>query len=99
MGNGAAGGPPVLLVPPMMRADYALPAWASRLGFRLLDPVKALRQQVEFVLALHDREALLPRERQRQFLAAGGWVAWPGPALADLSRSSSRTTGCCRAAS
>jgi len=65
-------------------AGYALPAWASRLGFRLLDPVKTLRQQVEFVLALHDREALLPRERQRQFLAAGGWVAWPGPALADF---------------
>ncbi len=65
-------------------ADFALPAWASRLGFRLLDPVKTLRQQVEFVLALHDREALLPRERQRQFLEAGGWVAWPGPALADF---------------
>lgn len=65
-------------------ADYALPAWVSRLGFRLLDPVKTLRQQVDFVLALHDREALLPRERQRQFLEARGWVAWPGPALADF---------------
>ncbi len=65
-------------------ADYALPAWASRLGFRLLDPVRTLRQQVDFVLALHDREALLPRERQRQFLEAGGWVAWPGPAMADF---------------
>ncbi|MEA2223812.1 MAG: putative long chain acyl-CoA synthase [Solirubrobacteraceae bacterium] len=63
-------------------ADYALPAWASRLGFRLLDPVKTLRQQVDFVLALHDREALLPRERQ--FIEAGGWVAWPGPAMADF---------------
>ncbi len=65
-------------------ARYALPAWASRAGFRLLDPVKSLRQQVDFVLALHDREALLPRERQRQFLEARGWVAWPGPALADF---------------
>ena len=67
-------------------ADYghAVPAWASRLGFRLLDPVKTLRQQLSFVLALHDREALLPRERQRQFLEARGWVAWPGPALADF---------------
>jgi len=65
-------------------ANYALPAWASRLGFRLLDPVKTLRQQLDFVLALHDREALLPRERQRQFLEAGGWVAWPGPAMADF---------------
>lgn len=65
-------------------ARYALPAWASRTGFRLLDPVKSLRQQIEFVLALHDREALLPRERQRQFLEQRGWVAWPGPALADF---------------
>jgi putative long chain acyl-CoA synthase len=64
----------------------ALPAWASRLGFRLMDPVKAARQQMQFVLALHDREALLPRERQRRFLQADGWVAWPGPALADFMR-------------
>ena len=62
----------------------ALPAWASRTGFRLLDPVKTLRQQLDFLMALHDREALLPRERQRQFLEARGWVAWPGPALADF---------------
>ena len=70
-------------------ADYvlarrALPAWASRTGFRLLDPVKSLRQRLDFVMQLHDREALLPRERQRQFLQEGGWVAWPGPALADF---------------
>lgn len=64
----------------------ALPAWMSRLGFRMLDPVKAARQQLEFVMALHDREALLPRERQRRFLQAEGWVAWPGPALADFMR-------------
>ncbi|MEA2218144.1 MAG: putative long chain acyl-CoA synthase [Solirubrobacteraceae bacterium] len=65
-------------------ARYALPAWASRAGFRLLDPVKSLRQQLDFLMALHDRQALLPRERQRQFLEARGWVAWPGPALADF---------------
>ncbi len=65
---------------------HALPAWASRLGFRLMDPVKAARQQMQFVMALHDREALLPRERQRRFLQADGWVAWPGPALADFMR-------------
>ena len=67
-------------------ARNAVPAWMSRLGFRMLDPVKAARQQVDFVRQLHDREALLPRERQRRFLQAEGWVAWPGPALADFMR-------------
>ena len=64
----------------------AVPAWLSRTGFRLLDPVKSLRQQVDFMRRLHDREALLPRERQRRFLMGEGWVAWPGPALADFMR-------------
>src|SRR5206468_2123356 len=35
---------------------WALPAWASRTGFRLLDPVKSARNRLEFLLALHDRE-------------------------------------------
>ena len=56
----------------------------SRTGFRLLDPVKSLRQLVDFVRQLHDREALLPRERQRRFLGGEGFVAWPGPAVADF---------------
>ena len=56
------------------------------MGFRMLDPVKAARQQFDFVRQLHDREALLPRERQRRFLEAEGWVAWPGPALTDFMR-------------
>ena len=64
----------------------ALPAWASRTGFRLLDPVKSVRSRIDFILQLHDREALLPRERQRRFLEADGWVAWPGPAMADFLR-------------
>lgn len=64
----------------------AVPAWMSRTGFRLLDPVKALRQRLDFVRQLHDREALLPRERQRRFLMGEGWVAWPGPAVADFMR-------------
>jgi putative long chain acyl-CoA synthase len=49
-------------------ARRALPAWASSLGFRLLDPGKSLQQRLDFLLALHDREALLPRENQRRFL-------------------------------
>jgi putative long chain acyl-CoA synthase len=72
----------VLAVSPLAR--NAVPAWMSRTGFRMLDPVKAARQQFDFVRQLHDRDALLPRERQRQFLQADGWVAWPGPALADF---------------
>ena len=64
----------------------ALPAWASRTGFKLLDPAKSLRSRIEFILQLHDREALLPREGQRRFLEEEGWVAWPGPALAEFLR-------------
>jgi len=64
----------------------ALPAWASSAGFRLLDPVKSLRARIDFIRQLHDREALLPRERQRRFLGGEGFVAWPGPALADFMR-------------
>ncbi|MGQ0626285.1 MAG: AMP-binding protein [Sporichthyaceae bacterium] len=61
-----------------------LPAWASRFGFRLLDPVKSVRGRVAFLSQLHDREALLPRERQRQFLDNTGYVAYPGPAIAEF---------------
>lgn len=62
----------------------AVSGWMARTGFQLLDPVKTLRSRIEFVLQLHDREALLPREQQRRFLAADGWVGWSGPAVADL---------------
>src|SRR6202044_1933795 len=65
---------------------WALPAWASRTGFRLLDPVKSARNRIEFLMQLHDREALLTREGQRRFLEGDGWVAWPGPAMADFLR-------------
>jgi putative long chain acyl-CoA synthase len=61
-----------------------VPAWVSRTGFRLLDPVKSLRSRIDFIMRLHDREALLPREGQRRFLEGEGWVAWPGPALIDF---------------
>lgn len=75
----------------MFLADHVfegrgLPAWASRTGFRLLDPVKSVRSRIDFLLQLHDREALLPREGQRRFLQGEGWVAWSGPALQELLR-------------
>jgi len=81
-----AGGAASLLADRVFRTHppWALPAWASRPGFRLLDPVKSARSRIEFRMQLHDREALLPRERQRRFLEADGWVAWPGPAMADF---------------
>jgi putative long chain acyl-CoA synthase len=79
LASGIAG----LIVDGVLRGG-ALPAWASRTGFRLLDPVKSARSRLEFILQLHDREALLPREGQRRFLEADGWVAWPGPAMADF---------------
>ena len=60
-------------------AGRAVPAWVTRNAFSLLDPVHVLRQRLDFVRQLHDREALLPREGQRRFLMGQGWVAWPGP--------------------
>jgi putative long chain acyl-CoA synthase len=62
----------------------ALPKWATRVGFMLLSPAKAVQGRVQFLLALHDRDALLPRERQRRFLDSEGWTAYSGPAIAEL---------------
>ncbi|HEX4902286.1 MAG TPA: AMP-binding protein [Acidimicrobiales bacterium] len=62
----------------------SLPGWLTRVGFRLIDPVGVWRNRVQFVMQLHDRDSLLAREGQRRFLMDEGWVAWPGPALAEL---------------
>jgi putative long chain acyl-CoA synthase len=61
-----------------------VPAWLSRIGFRMLSPLKELQQQVEFLVRLYDREAMRRREAQRRFLGSEGWVAFPGPALRDF---------------
>lgn len=63
----------------------AVPGWMTRTGFKLLDPVKTVRSRVDFVRQLHDRESLLEREPQRRFLDGEGFVAWPGPALAEFA--------------
>lgn len=55
-----------------------------RIGFQLLDPVKTAKARIDFLRQLHDREALLPKERQRRFLNNDGWVGYAGPAAADL---------------
>lgn len=61
-----------------------VPGWLARTGFQMLDPVKTAQSRLEFLRQLHDREALLPREQQRRFLASEGWIAWSGPAIAEL---------------
>jgi putative long chain acyl-CoA synthase len=65
-------------------SKVALPGWMVRLGFKMLSPAKSVQGRIQFLLALHDREALLPRERQRRFLDQTGWTAYSGPAIAEL---------------
>lgn len=62
----------------------ALPKWATSLGFKMLSPAKTVQGRVQYLLQLHDRDALLPRERQRRFLDSEGWTAYSGPAIAEL---------------
>ncbi|GLZ05493.1 putative long-chain acyl-CoA synthase [Actinomadura sp. NBRC 104412] len=73
-------------IPDRLLGSFAVPGWVTRTGFQLLSPVKSVRSRVDFILRLHDRERLAPRERQRRFLEREGWVAWPGPALAEFVR-------------
>ncbi|MBX5488293.1 MAG: alpha/beta fold hydrolase [Mycolicibacterium hassiacum] len=61
-----------------------IPGWLARTGFQMLDPIKTAQSRIEFLRQLHDREALLPREQQRRFLASEGWIAWSGPAIQEL---------------
>jgi len=61
-----------------------IPAWVTRIGFQLLDPVKTVRQRIEFASQLYDREALQEREGMRRFLESEGWTAFPGPALKEF---------------
>ncbi|MFM9379393.1 AMP-binding protein [Gordonia sp. VNK21] len=63
-----------------------IPSWLARTGFQMFDPVKTARSRIDFLRKLHDRDALLPREDQRRFLEREGWVAWSGPAIAELLR-------------
>lgn len=63
-----------------------VPGWLARTGFQALDPVKTARSRIDFLRKLHDRDALLTREDQRRFIEADGWVAWSGPAVAELLR-------------
>ncbi|MFG2085370.1 MULTISPECIES: AMP-binding protein [unclassified Spirillospora] len=73
-------------IPDALLGGFAVPGWVTRMGFQVLSPVKSVRSRVDFILQLHDRERLAPRERQRRFLEREGWVSWPGPALAEFIR-------------
>ncbi len=70
------------IAPLVSRAS--IPSWLARRGFQMLDPVKEVQGQLEFLFNLWDREKLLKREAQRRFLGGGAFVAYPGPALRDL---------------
>ncbi|WP_375491939.1 alpha/beta fold hydrolase [uncultured Jatrophihabitans sp.] len=61
-----------------------VPSWFVRLGFKMLDPARSVQDRAKFLLALNDRDALLPREKQRRFLDSEGWTAYSGPAIAEL---------------
>ena len=73
-------------IPDRLLGSFAVPGWVNRIGFQILSPVKTVRSRIEFLQGLHDRERLAPRERQRRFMQGEGWVAWPGPALAEFIR-------------
>ncbi|GAA1534687.1 acyl-CoA synthetase [Actinomadura kijaniata] len=73
-------------IPDALLRSLDIPGWVTRTGFQLLSPVKSVRSRIDFLMQLHDRERLAPRERQRRFLEREGWVAWPGPALAEFIR-------------
>ena len=49
-----------------------------------MDPINTVRQRIDFAMKLYDREALQPREGMRRFLESEAWIAFPGPALADV---------------
>ncbi len=74
------GGLRAALAWPLARVE-GLPGFLLSTGFKLLSARKEVRQLVDFVKNLHDREALEKREAKRLFLGGEGFVAWPGPAF------------------
>ncbi len=82
----ALAGPGAQLLADHVFNHLSVSGWMARTGFQLLDPIKTVQARWNFLRQLHDREALLPREQQRRFLEAEGWVAWSGPAVAELLR-------------
>ncbi len=73
-------GPGRYLLQPAKMLD-ALPGYLSMTGFKVLSGSKEIRQILDLVKVLPNREAMEKRELQRRFLGGEGFVAWPGPAL------------------
>lgn len=61
-----------------------MPPWVGRQATRLTDPVSSWKFQLKYMAKLHDRDALLPGEQQRQFLDRKGFTAYPGTAMLGL---------------
>jgi putative long chain acyl-CoA synthase len=64
----------------------SIPPWVARIGFNSMDPVKTARAQFDFLRQLHNREALVGREKQRRFMTHDAYVGWSGPAIVELLR-------------
>ncbi len=62
----------------------SLPSWFNKAWTRMLDPMATIKFKLNYCLALHDRDKLLPGEQQRQFLENEGWTAWSGPAIREF---------------
>jgi putative long chain acyl-CoA synthase len=65
-------------------ARTGLPKWAVGPMFNMANPVRTVKNDFDFFMALHDRDSLLPREPQRKFLKHGAWIGWSGPAISDV---------------
>lgn len=63
----------------------SIPRWLIKTSTRLTDPVRVAEFQLQYYLKLHNREALLPAEQQRRFLAKEGLTDYPGTALQGLA--------------
>ncbi|HET7735909.1 MAG TPA: alpha/beta fold hydrolase [Nocardioidaceae bacterium] len=61
-----------------------MPRWAVKNMFNWMNPPQTIKSDLQYLMALHDRDSLLPREASRQFLKSGAWVGWSGPAIEEL---------------
>jgi putative long chain acyl-CoA synthase len=71
-------------LPGKVLGKTGLPRWAVAQMFNWSNPQRTIKNDIDFILALNDRESLLPREPQRKFLKRGAWIGWSGPAIAEL---------------